>query len=337
MAKMDSFTHSDAYLLLQASNDKYLVTYTLLKLGLVTGKILLYVGTVSSAYRLKLFLEEFSIKSLLLNYEHPKSTRHLAVSNFINKSPDVLIIIDPDEEESQNKGTKRHKIYRNPVNVLINFDFPTSRKLYRKRISDIKDQKNAKVTILNFVLSTDTELLENTNQKLRKTQKNAIEELNLKMSEFEKFRYRCEDVLRRVTHKRIHTTRMNDVKKALLSAPGLKEQLETNPHDKQVLQQAKKKFKPQRYLATVPDYLLPEALKSKPKTKPAAYNKQEFENKLAKREKRLPRDFLQDETIEEEPGQIHYTDLPITSNRKIWKIKHHHSLNTHPRKKHKKL
>ena len=90
-------------------------------------------------------------------------------------------------------------------------------------------------------------------------------------------------------------------------------------------------------LATVPDYLLPESLKKKKQDKPARYNRQQFEERLARRQKREPRECLPDETIEEDPSQIHYKDLPITSNRKLWKIRHRHSLSGKPKKKQKRL
>merc|ERR1712226_1610926 len=56
-------------------SDKYLILYTLLKLQLVSGKSLIFVKDIESAYRLKIFLERFSMQSGVLNAELPHSSR----------------------------------------------------------------------------------------------------------------------------------------------------------------------------------------------------------------------------------------------------------------------
>lgn len=55
--------------------DKFLLTYVILKLKLVKGKCILFVNDVDRCYRLKLFLEQFSIKSCVLNSELPLNSR----------------------------------------------------------------------------------------------------------------------------------------------------------------------------------------------------------------------------------------------------------------------
>ncbi|CAG9322525.1 unnamed protein product [Blepharisma stoltei] len=331
---MNGFEHSDAYLEASSADDRYIIVYTLLKLGLITGKVMIYTNTAETGYRLKLFLEEFHIKSLLLNYEHPKSTRHLMVTNFVNHN-DVLVVIDPDEEESQNKGCKRHKIFKCPVSVLINFDFPSSISNYRKRVSDVSDDINTNMSILSLILQEDLHQLEKLNRRLEKKEEKPVEKLGLKMEEFEKFRYRCEDILRTVTKKAVHNARMNDVKKAILATKEVKDKFNENPQDKKLLAEAKKKNKPKRYLASVPDYLLPAPLKRK-RSETTALDRKKFEEKLAKRQHRAVREVEPGEKIEETPESIAWEDLPPTSNRKLWKIRHHMSLKGGPRKIHKK-
>ena len=53
--------------------DKDLVTYVMLKLGLLSGRGVLFVNSVDRCYRLKLFLDLFSIRTLVLNAELPLS------------------------------------------------------------------------------------------------------------------------------------------------------------------------------------------------------------------------------------------------------------------------
>ena len=55
--------------------DKFLLTYVILKLKLVKGKCIIFVNDVDRCYRLKLFLEQFSIKSCVLNSELPLNSR----------------------------------------------------------------------------------------------------------------------------------------------------------------------------------------------------------------------------------------------------------------------
>ena len=56
--------------------DKFLLTYVVLKLKLIQGKCILFVNDVDRCYRLKLFLEQFSIKSCVLNSELPLNSRY---------------------------------------------------------------------------------------------------------------------------------------------------------------------------------------------------------------------------------------------------------------------
>ncbi|KAG8931441.1 ATP-dependent DNA/RNA helicase [Tulasnella sp. 418] len=55
--------------------DKFLLTYVILKLKLIQGRCILFVNDVSRSYRLKLFLEQFSVKSCVLNSELPLNSR----------------------------------------------------------------------------------------------------------------------------------------------------------------------------------------------------------------------------------------------------------------------
>lgn len=332
---MAGFQHKDAYLALSKLDDKYLVLYTMLKLSMVQGKVLIYVNSSDSAYRVNLFLREFSLHSLVLNYELPKSTRHLTVSNFINKDVNILIVSDPDEESSPNKGSKRHKVYKTPVSVLFNFEFPTNINVYRKRLADVTADISSNITVLSFVLPEDVPMLEKLQKRFAKKNEGQLEDLKLKMTEFERFRYRCSDVLRGVSDRRVKDLKLNEVKKALLASKPLKEHFEENPHDRKLLQKAKTKTKVKAHLANVPVYLLPEAIKGK-EDPSFRYKASDFEARLAKRQKRPARDVA-DDYIEEEPSQINWQDLPPVSNRKWWKIRHHKSLQRKSTLKKRKL
>lgn len=61
--------------------DKFLLLYALLKLSLIRGKSLLFVNTLERSYRLRLFLEQFSIPACVLNGELPLRSRWAVVED----------------------------------------------------------------------------------------------------------------------------------------------------------------------------------------------------------------------------------------------------------------
>lgn len=80
-----------------AEDDKFLLAYVIFKLKLIKGKCIIFVGDIDRGYRLKLFLEQFGIKSCILNSEVPVNSRIHVVEEF-NKSI-YEIIIATDEQE----------------------------------------------------------------------------------------------------------------------------------------------------------------------------------------------------------------------------------------------
>lgn len=329
MAENEEGSSSNAYLEVKGESDKFIIVYTLIKLGLISGKVVIYTNTKDEGYRLKLFLEEFHIKTLILSYQLPKATRHLTVTNFV-KTNDVLIVIDPDEKESENKDTKRHKIYKASISVLINFDFPSNTRLFKRRVTDISSERSQNLSLLSLIEPNELKTFGQVSKKLLKQGRMPFELLEVKMDQFEKFRYRCEDILKTVTNKKIKACQMNDVKKAILSAKEVKTQFETNPEDKKILAEAKKRHRPPRHLSIVPEYLMPEGMQKE--HKPHKVNKAEFEKKLAKRQKREVHDVDEKEVMEETPENIAWQDLAPTSNRKLWKIRHHFNMGKRSRK-----
>ena len=129
--------------------DKYLILYVFLKLGLLKGKGLFFVNSIDGGYRLKLFLEQFHIRSAVLNAELPLKSRlniieHYNVGNF-----DYLIATD--DATYLQEGNKKRKSKRNNnadvgeygvsrgldfrnVSFVVNVDLPTSPESYTHRI-----------------------------------------------------------------------------------------------------------------------------------------------------------------------------------------------------------
>ncbi|KAF9466046.1 P-loop containing nucleoside triphosphate hydrolase protein [Collybia nuda] len=92
--------------------DKFLLTYVILKLRLIKGKCIIFVNDVDRSYRLKLFLEQFSIKSCVLNSELPLNSRYHTVQEFNKGVYDYIIATDESgthgeqDSESEEEGDK---------------------------------------------------------------------------------------------------------------------------------------------------------------------------------------------------------------------------------------
>lgn len=96
--------------------EKFLFTFVIIKLRLIKGKILLFVNDIDRCYKLKLFLEQFSIKSCVLNSELPLNSRYHIVEEFNRGIYDYLIAtdeselkgeLDSEDEEDDEEDTKK--------------------------------------------------------------------------------------------------------------------------------------------------------------------------------------------------------------------------------------
>ena len=89
--------------------DKRLVLYVFLKLGLLKGKGLFFVNTTDAGYRLKLFLEQFHIRSAVLNAELPFRSRLNIIEQFNVGNFDYLIATDSSTDVANTGGaSKQH-------------------------------------------------------------------------------------------------------------------------------------------------------------------------------------------------------------------------------------
>lgn len=145
------------------TKDRYLVLYVFLKLGLLKGKGLFFVNTIDGGYRLKLFLEQFHIRSAVLNAELPLKSRLNIIEHFNVGNFDYLIATDDATErrdssaaqerndgksdgKKQKKGKTSNKRKRDGeygvsrgldfrgVSFVVNVDLPTSPESYTHRI-----------------------------------------------------------------------------------------------------------------------------------------------------------------------------------------------------------
>ncbi|XP_051269086.1 probable ATP-dependent RNA helicase DDX56 [Dicentrarchus labrax] len=269
--------------------DKFLLIYTLLRLRLVQGKTLVFVGAVDRSYRLKLFLEQFGIPACVLNSELPVHSRCHIITQFNQGFYDYIIATDEQsladptaaaqtpagkgkKKKTTEKGGKtkdkeygvsRGVDFQNVANV-INFDFPTTVESYIHRVGRTARADNPG-TALSFIAHTELALLSEVEEGLAGDHADSVlKPYQFKMDEIEGFRYRCRDAMRSVTKQAVREARLKEIKQELLNSEKLKTYFEDNPRDLQLLRHDKDihpaVVKP--HLKNVPEYLVPETLRS---------------------------------------------------------------------------
>ncbi|KAH8847883.1 ATP-dependent DNA/RNA helicase [Pyricularia oryzae] len=85
------------YIVKCGEDEKFLLAYILFKLQLIKGKVIIFVADVDRCYRLKLFFEQFGIRSCILNSELPVNSRISVVEEFNRNVYDIIIASDENE------------------------------------------------------------------------------------------------------------------------------------------------------------------------------------------------------------------------------------------------
>ncbi|KXT16652.1 hypothetical protein AC579_8018 [Pseudocercospora musae] len=96
------------YTVKTAEDEKFLLLYAIFKLQLIKGKFIVFVADIDRCYRVKLFLEQFGIRSCVLNSELPVNSRLHVVQEF-NRGVYNTIIAADEAEVVGNEGSKRKK------------------------------------------------------------------------------------------------------------------------------------------------------------------------------------------------------------------------------------
>eukprot|EP00543_Licmophora_paradoxa_P005771 CAMPEP_0202450544 /NCGR_PEP_ID=MMETSP1360-20130828/9138_1 /ASSEMBLY_ACC=CAM_ASM_000848 /TAXON_ID=515479 /ORGANISM="Licmophora paradoxa, Strain CCMP2313" /LENGTH=477 /DNA_ID=CAMNT_0049068855 /DNA_START=111 /DNA_END=1541 /DNA_ORIENTATION=+ len=135
------------YFLPLPKHDKYLVLYVFLKLGLLKGKGLFFLNSTDASYALKIFLEQFHIRSAVLNAELPLQSRLNIIEHFNVGNFDYLIATDNSAgavqgSSSSSSSSKKDNHFGafsrgldfRRVSFVVNVDFPTSADSYTHRV-----------------------------------------------------------------------------------------------------------------------------------------------------------------------------------------------------------
>ena len=277
------------YVIKLEEEDKFVLIYALFKLELIRGKSLIFVSSVDRCYKMKLFLEQFSIPCCVLNSELPVATRLHTVSQF-NKGVYSVIVAadekfldeknlqtskkdkkDPDADNSKRNKDKESGVARGIdfqfVANVINFDFPQDPECYIHRVGRTA-RGTQQGTALSLINATETKLLEeleaHLNQVCGGDSGAHLKPYQFKMDELDGFRYRARDAWRSVTKIAVREARLKEIKMELLNSQKLKSYFEDNPRDKELLRHDKAlhTVKHQDHLKNVPEYIVPETLKT---------------------------------------------------------------------------
>lgn len=85
---------------LDTMEKKYMLIYALVKLQILQGYIVIFVNSVTTAYKLKLFLHRFGQRALLYNPDLPVSTRQAVIEGYNLGAEYVLIAVDDSLKSS---------------------------------------------------------------------------------------------------------------------------------------------------------------------------------------------------------------------------------------------
>merc|ERR1719436_2073805 len=269
------------YVIKLEEEDKFVLIYALFKLELIRGKSLIFVSSVDRCYKMKLFLEQFSIPCCVLNSELPVATRLHTVSQFNKGVYSVIVAADEkflqegNVQKAESGSSKRSKDKESGVargidfqfvaNV-INFDFPAEPESYIHRVGRTA-RGVQQGTALSLISGQETSLLENLEQHLTEVcggdGESHLKPYQFKMEELDGFRYRARDAWRSVTKIAVREARLKEIKMELLNSQKLKSYFEDNPRDKELLRHDKAlhTVKHQDHLKNVPEYIVPETLK----------------------------------------------------------------------------
>ncbi|XP_076250446.1 putative ATP-dependent RNA helicase DDX56 [Rhynchophorus ferrugineus] len=268
------------YLLKAEEIDKATILYALLKLHLIRGKSIIFVNSVDKCYKIKLYLEQFAIKACVLNSELPATIRCHSVNQFNHGIYDIIVASDEKaleepgtsvpkqqkkskRERDKNSGVSRGIDFQFVANV-INFDFPLDIQSYIHRAGRTA-RGNNEGSVLSFVSIKETDLLNQVEQKLKQGQDISIfKSYQFKLDEVESFKYRAKDAWKAVTKIAVREARLKEIKQEIFNCQKLKSYFEDNPNDLQVLRHDKAlhTVRIQQHLSDVPEYIVPETLKS---------------------------------------------------------------------------
>eukprot|EP00891_Asterochloris_glomerata_P006955 jgi/Astpho2/6955/e_gw1.00107.46.1_t len=272
-------------------SDKLLAVMALLRLGSVRRKVLVFVNSIDSGYRLRLFLEAFGIRSAVLNSELPLNSRHHILQarlGFNRGLFDYLIATDdpakapaqqhqagakrkadgcPADNAGQEYGVTRGIDFKG-VCTVVNMDLPQTLSGYVHRVGRTgrAGQTGEAITL---VAPEEGAFAEELSASLGGANaEHGTADLGAGLPSYPRLtkeainalRYRGEDVARSLTKTVIKEARAKELRLELLNSERLKAHFEDHPGkpgDLTLLKHDKalSAATPQLHLRTLPTYL----------------------------------------------------------------------------------
>ncbi|XP_065156596.1 LOW QUALITY PROTEIN: probable ATP-dependent RNA helicase DDX56 [Atheta coriaria] len=270
------------YLLMAEELDKATIIYSLLKLHLIRGKTIIFVNTVDKCYKLKLYLEQFGIRTCVLNSELPATIRCHSVHQFNQGVYDIIVASDEKSLEQPGLPVTKRKLSKTKrrkdkesgvsrgidfqcVSNVINFDFPLDVDSYVHRAGRTARGKN-QGSVLSFVNLLEKEYLDKVDEHLQKihSESSVFKTYQFKLDEVEAFKYRAQDAWKAVTRIAVREARLKEIKTEIFNCSKLKTYFNDNPNDLTVLRHDKAlhTVRLQQHLTDVPEYIIPPTLKN---------------------------------------------------------------------------
>ncbi|KAG6469207.1 DEAD-box ATP-dependent RNA helicase 16-like [Zingiber officinale] len=277
------------FLISCSPQDKLLNLLALLKLELVQKKVLIFVNSIDMGFRIRLFLEQFGIRSAVLNAELPQNSRLHILEEFNAGLFDYLIATDDSQTKIKEQKDKENRILskkskkqiKNKVDgefgvvrgidfknvfTVVNFDMPETAAGYIHRIGRTGRAFNTGVSV-SLVSPGEDEIIEEIKSMMgydNQEQSDSIIPFPLlTKSAVESLRYRAEDVAKIVTKIAVRESRAQEIRNEIINSDKLKAHFDHNPKDLELLKHDKllSKKAPPSHLREVPEYLVDKTTK----------------------------------------------------------------------------
>uniref|UniRef100_A0AC35UEF9 RNA helicase n=1 Tax=Rhabditophanes sp. KR3021 TaxID=114890 RepID=A0AC35UEF9_9BILA len=266
--------------------EKYAVLLSMLRLKLMVGKAIFFVGDVDQCYKLQLFLQCFKIRTCVLNPEMPANNRSASIQAFNEGKFNYIIATDcndvdegvvsdlVDKKKKRRAGQTMAKhdnesgvargIDFHHVSNVINFNCPGDLSVYVHRVGRTARGFN-KGTSITFVLPEEEDsFIQIRNDVNEAMGAKVILPYEVRMVDLDTFLLRSREALSGCTRGVIRETRLSEIKKEILKSKKLEGYFTTHTADKSMIEQDKslRKVRVQtETLHAITDYMVPAALR----------------------------------------------------------------------------
>uniref|UniRef100_A0A0E0D627 RNA helicase n=1 Tax=Oryza meridionalis TaxID=40149 RepID=A0A0E0D627_9ORYZ len=244
------------------AKDKMLYILALLKLELIQKKVLIFVNSIDSAFKLRLFLEK-AFNARLFDYliaTDDNKSKEERQANKGNKKDSRVSRKQLQQTLDAEFGVVRGIDFKN-VFTVVNYDMPPDPAGYVHRVGRTgrAHKTGASISLVSPKENGIFEDIENMLKDVENRDTSCISPFPLlTKNAVESLRYRAQDVARSVTTRDIKEARRQDIKNEILNSEKLKAHFDENPRDLDLLKHDKLLSNKEipAHLRDVPEYLI---------------------------------------------------------------------------------